>query len=484
MGLRKAALGGVKWTTISVIVITGANLLKISVLARFLDKSDFGLMALVNFVLGFMNLFMDMGLSSAILHKTDISDEEYASLYWINVVFSIIIFIGIFIFSSLVSSFYNEPELQRLIPLMALSIILSASGRQFRTIEQKEFNFRYLAFVDIAGSLSGLFISIILAISGKGVYSLVFGALAHFTISNGILFFNGVYSRGIKFHFSYTEAKPFLKMGIYQVGGQTVNYFNRDLDILLIGKIFGTEILGGYSLAKEFVRKPMLAITPIISKVGMSVFPKIQNDHPSLRRHFIDLFTGLGSLNGVIFGLIAIFAHNLVSLFFGKEFLSIVPYVQLFSFLIYLRSMGNYVSILVITTGRTDYEFYWNIFVTLLMPIAIFAGAHFSIETIIIMLILVQLALLIPGWYLFYHRLIKLEFMPYLRSNLIPLVIFAGILILNKLAFADNIFSKIVSGAILLTGIFVYTYYNLNEFKYLVNKAIPWLPTCHKRTKL
>ncbi len=105
MSIRKQAISGVKWTTVSTITLTVVNLLKISVLARFLDKSDFGLMALVTFVLGFMNLFMDMGLTSAILHRQEISKQEYASLYWINIFFSIILVGLIIILSPLIAGF-------------------------------------------------------------------------------------------------------------------------------------------------------------------------------------------------------------------------------------------------------------------------------------------------------------------------------------------------------------------------------------------
>ena len=164
MSIRKEAIRGVKWTTVSTVSLTLANLIKISVLARLLDKSDFGLMALVTFTLGFMNLFMDMGLSSAILHRQQITREEYSSLFWINVIASLVLFILILIISPGVALFYKETELVKLIPLMSLSIIMAAMGRQFKTVEQKELNFRYLAFTDIIGSLSGVITGVVLAI--------------------------------------------------------------------------------------------------------------------------------------------------------------------------------------------------------------------------------------------------------------------------------------------------------------------------------
>lgn len=469
MSIREVTIRGVKWTTVSTVSLTLANLIKISVLARLLNKSDFGLMALVTFVLGFMNLFMDLGLSSAILHRQQITREEYSSLFWINIIASIALFIFILIFSPAISIFYKEAELAKLIPLMSLSIIIAALGRQFKTIEQKELNFRYLAFTDIIGSLSGVITGVILAINGSGVYALVIGSLVHFGISNGILFIRGLRTRGIRFHFLLEETKPFLSIGLYQVGGQVVNYFNRDLDVLLIGKLMGTDVLGGYSLAKQFVSRPMQIINPILTRVASSIFPRYQTDFSALRSYFTELLKGLGSLYAFIYGSIAVLAPTLVRLFFGPELLSIAVYVQLFSFFLYFRAIGGNVGILVITTGRTDYDFYWNMLVTLIIPVAIFIGSHFSVEMVIIMLGLVQLVLLIPGWHIFYYRMIHLKIAPYLEALLIPLVLAGIVVFLNEFCFNRGIIIQLAMCLVLITMLSVYSYLRNNEFRLLLN---------------
>ena len=472
MSIREQAISGVKWTTVSTITLTVVNLLKISVLARFLDKSDFGLMALVTFVLGFMNLFMDMGLTSAILHRQEISKKEYASLYWINIFFSILLVGLIILLSPLIADFYDEPELKILIPLMSISIMLSALGRQFRTVEQKELHFKYLGVVDIISAICGLVTGVVLAVLDFGVYALVFGSLVIYAVSNIIFFVKGLYRSGMLFHFNYIEAKPFLGIGIYQVGGQIINYFTRDFDVLIIGKIMGTEVLGGYSLAKQLVRRPLQILSPIITKVGVSIFPKYQNDHNALRRYFTKLINFYASISSLVWGSIAILAPYLVIVFYGREYLSIVPYVQLFSILIYLRNMGGVVGILVITTGRTDYEFYWNILISLITPLAIFIGAQFSVQMIIILMAFSQLFLLIPGWYFFYKRLINLDFLPYIKSNILPAIVaslFAG---LTLLFFKDDLFANIIMTLLLTLSIFTYSYFSLEEVKLISKKII------------
>lgn len=416
MSIRKKTISGFKWTSVSTITLAVVGLLKISVLARFLDASDFGLMALVTFVLGFMHLFMDMGLTSAILHKQDISDNEYASLYWINIIFSLLLFGIISWASPYIATFYEEPELTILIPLMAISIMLSALGHQFKTVEQKHLNFKYIAVTDILGAVFGLGVGIITAIRGYGVYALVYAALTQYAISNVIYFIKGLWKRGMLFHFKYDETKPFLKIGTYEVGAQVVNYFNRELDILLIGKFFGSDVLGGYSLAKQLVNKPMVVLNPIITNVASPVLALIQSDKYELKRKFLSFLNIVATANFTGYGLLALLAYPIVMIFYGIDFTNIVILVQILSAYMFLRSVGNPVGSLIVATGRTDLGFYWNLFVLLVTPAAIFIGAQFSIEMIALSLVIAMMILILPVWKLLINKLCGATLIEFLNS--------------------------------------------------------------------
>jgi len=211
---------------------------------------------------------------------------------------------------------------------------------------------------------------------------------------------------------------------------------------------------------------------PIINKVGISILPKFQNDHKSLRKYFSKIISVKGVINAFTYGLIAILATYAVQLLYGNDYLSIVPYVQLFAALIYLRSMGSLVGILVITTGRTDYEFYWNILITLFTPIAVFIGAQYSILMVIILMVFVQLSLLFPGWYIFYKRLINLDFLPYIKSNIVPALISLIIVIFNLLFTESNLIIEISMSLLLTSSLLLYSYISFEEVKKISKKIM------------
>lgn len=434
MNLKERTISGVKWTTISTITSAVVSLVKISVLARFLEAEAFGLMALVTFVLGFLNLFMDMGLTSAILHKKNISDKEYSSLYWINIFFSLLLFAGISAIGPHIASFYEESELTKLIPLMAIGIIFSGLGRQFMTMEQKHLNFRFIALTNISGGVLSMILGIILAIQGFGVYSLVYAALAQYAITNMVYFARGMKNRGLMLHFNYEETKPFLRIGIYQVGGQAINYFNRDLDILLIGKFFGSEILGGYSLAKQLVKKPMAILSPLTSTVASPVLSIVQNDLVELKRKYLSFLNLISTANFTAFLLLALLSYPVVLFLYGPQYAYITPLVKILCIYTYLRSLGNPVGTLLIAKGRTDFGFYWNLFLLAVIPVAIYVGSLFSIEAVAVSMVVIMIFLFFLSWRLMVYRLTKATLKEYLHA-VIPRWKRLTLLVINEIPY-------------------------------------------------
>lgn len=419
MNLKNAAISGTKWTTISSISLVAVQIIKISVLARFLSKSDFGLMAIVLFVLGFVNLFMDSGLSIGILYKQKISKKEYSSIFWLNFLLSIFLYLIIISTAPIVSHLYSDEQLTDLLSIMGLSIVIFAFGTQFKTIEQKELNFKFIALVDIISNIISLIAAIILAIKGFGVYALVFSALIQYTISNLAFLIKGLPRNGLLLHFNYQESKSFLKLGAYQVAGQIVNYFNRDLDIIIIGKFFGVEILGGYSLAKQLVYKPSQLVAPIFTRVATPLLAKLQDNVKLLREAYLKLANVISSINIFMYLAIIIFAHPIVNILYGQNYENIVILVRILSGYMIIRASGNPIGCLIIATGRTDLGFYWNLVVLGVMPIAILIGAQYSIEWVTVSLLIAMAVLFVPFWYFLVWKMIKAPLNQYVKS-LIP----------------------------------------------------------------
>ena len=418
MKLNEQVINGVKWTTIGTLAITISNVLKISILARFLSKDDFGVFAILTFFLGFFNLFSDMGLTTAILHKQNIKKNEYASLYWFNIAFCIFLYVLLFLITPIISDFYNEPKLDFLIKVLSFSIIINSIGLQFRTIETKNLSFKFINIFDVIASFGSLLFAIWLAVNGYGVLSLVYSIVLQYVISNCLLFALGLKNHGLNFHFSFKDLKPFLRIGLFQVGGQSSNFINQNLDVLIIGKIFSQEILGGYSLAKQLVFRPAQVINPILTKVAAPALAKFQDNLELLKVNYLKLINVVSSINIITYFLLIVFAPIVVGLFYGSGYTSIVLYVRILCVYMVFRSIGNPIGSLVIATGRTDIEFLWNTFLLILMPFVVYFGSLFGIVGVTISLTFTMMILFFPSWYFLVRKMTGASLTEYMNAIL------------------------------------------------------------------
>lgn len=375
MGLKSQAVSGAKWNGVSMGVVTTLQFVALAILARLLSPSDFGLMGMITVVIGFAQLFSDMGISNAIIYRQGATKEELSSLYWVNILAGIAVFLIVCICTPLVVLFYHEPRLRNLIYLAALVFLITPFGQQFQILLQKELQFRQLARIEIIGSFANAMVAISLAYCGMGVFSLIWGLLAGRSLRLLLLCYWGSRHWKPSLHFSKQDLKGYISFGLYQMGEKTANYFNTNLDYLLIGSLLGAKPLGYYTLAYNLVLRPSLLINPIITKVAFPVFSKIQNDILKLKNGYLKVLQLLSSVNFPMMAGLAIVAPVAVPIIFGDQWMPSIILIQILTIVGLLRSAGNPIGSLQLAKGRADLGFKWNVALIITQISGLYLGA-------------------------------------------------------------------------------------------------------------
>jgi O-antigen/teichoic acid export membrane protein len=469
MTLKQKALNGVKWTGFSSIVIAILQLVQLSILARYLEPSDFGLMAIVSVVIGFSALFMDMGISSAIIHKQDISHKQLSSLYWLNILAGTVLFIIVYFSSSMIAQYYNEMKILPLIQLLALTFFISAVGNQYRILNQKKLLFNRLAKVEVISALAGFIVAVVCAINGYGVYSLVYATLVNVSFSNLIFMLLGLKEHKPSLIYKHSEIKSLISFGLFQMGERSINYFNSQFDTILIGKLLGIEALGIYSVAKNLVMKPAQIISPIITKVTFPIMATIQNDTNQLKSIYLKTINYLCSVNFPIYMAIVVLAEPLVLFLFGEKWTESVVILQILSFYFMFRSIGNPIGSLQLAKGRADLGFYWNLGLFMFIPLAIYMGSFYGLVGVSLSLLILQIVLNFPNWYFMVKPLCGAGFKEYYNEILKPLIAsfiasFLGLAIANYVFTQfGNIYVYSIIFLLLSFVCYVYLTSKLNE---------------------
>lgn len=484
MDIKQQAFSGVKWTTLSTLVNTSIQLIQLVLLTQILNRQDFGLMAIVMVVIGFSQLFIDMGVSNAIIYKKEVTNKELSSLYWFNIAIGIFFFVLLFYSSNAIAKFYQADKLSSLLQVVAISFLIQPWGQQFMVFLQKELKFKSLAQVEIASRLVSFSTVIILAYLDYGVYALAISTPVYATCSTLGYNIMGRKHYRPKLFFSFKKVKSYLNFGLFQMGDKFLNYFALQMDTMLIGKILGIETLGLYNIAKDLTSKPYMIINPIITRVAFPLMSKINDDILKLKKVFLKTLKYLFYLNTFIYTLIIILAEPLVNVLFGPKWLDAISLIQILAITYILRSFGSLAGSLLLSFGKARHAFIWNLLVFTIYPVFIFMGSYWAITGVAVATTLLQIILFVPNWKLNIHRFVKIDFSEYLITFVKPLLFSALVCIpcYPLIVLTGNA----IWGMFLTTIIFALFFFLLAmKFeKNLINDVFSFLPTKFKEMKV
>jgi O-antigen/teichoic acid export membrane protein len=383
MSLKKQAIAGSFWTTLSFGTQSFIQILRLSILTRFLEKSDFGLVAIVTLVLGFTHIFADLGVSVSLYSQKVITKREYSSLYWVALFISLFLYCLLCLFSPAIANFYNMPQLKLLIPVMSLDLLIANAGRQFRIFREKALEFKALAFIDIIGSVLSIIIAVWVAMEGGGVWSIIFSALFASLTSSMILIITGWRKHPLSFYINIKEGRSFYKIGLYQTGSQILDYIASQLDILIIGKIMAAADLGVYNLIKQLVLKIYGLINPIISKVAVPVLATMNDNYQMMKEKYLQMIKISSFVNLGVYGVTALLSKEIIFIFYGESFLSSYNLLEIFCIWGGITSIMSIASTIIVVTGKTNIGFKWTIIRVIANPLFIVIGYQFGLIGIV-----------------------------------------------------------------------------------------------------
>ena len=467
MNLKQKAINSTKWSSISTIVRTLTQVIRLAILARFLQPTDFGLFAVVLMVLAFTNIFSDFGINVAILHKQEISRDEYSSLYWFNILISLGLFGFILCLTPIVAYFYDQPLLKILIPFTALDLIITAIGRQQLTILQKQLNFKIIAIVDITASVFSLIIASFTAFNGFGVYSIIISALSLSTIRTALLII--FVKHKIELHCKFKETFPFLRIGIYQTGAQMLDYVSNYTDIFLIGRFFSIEQLGFYTLAKELIIKPYQIINSTINTVSISYLSRLQSNLKQLSSNYLKIVTAVSFINFPIYCFLICFALSIVRIYYGNSYDNVAHFVSLLGVWGLFASINALIGNITFAMGRTDLNFKWTIVRVCINPLVIIFTCFISLEALAIGQSALGTVFLFLSWLFILNKLTKISWKGYYTAFIKSLILSVTLALIVWLLYIYIHVKSDIINLILYAILFFGTYFILS---YLFNKNI------------
>ena len=473
--LKTQAISGVKWSGISMGVVTALQFITLAVLARLLSPSDFGLMGMIMVVIGFAQAFADMGLSNAIIQRQDVPESHLSSFFWINVSIGILLSVCIILIRPLAVIYFKQSILSNYLIFAAFIFLITPVGQIFTTLLRKELKFKTLSKIEVGGTVVYSVSAVSLALAKFGVLSLIFGQLIRSLFTVGILFFVFRKIWLPRFHFSIKEIKSYLSFGVFQMGERAVNYLTANIDYIIIGRFLGASALGFYTLAYQIMTVPLAKINPVITRVAFSAFSKIQDDNSRMRRGYCKVINYISMLSFPMLAGMLIIAPEFIGLVYGAKWQPSVIVLQIFCLVGIFKSLGNPIGSVLLAKGRADIGFYWNVFAVIMISLAVIVGVNWGIVGVAVAILILQ----VPFFFIIQpivNRLIELKFSEFFKSVKLPFIcsgiMLTGIILLKMILANINMLLLFIT--VFVVGVIIYTvsYYIKDKAVFLELKSI------------
>lgn len=374
--LKTRAIRGGGATILAQISIYGIQTIGTIILARILTPDDFGLIAMVA---AFSMLLQNLGLNGfleAIIQKEEINHRQISNLFWINIAFSLILTFLLIAISPIIVGFYKEPRLKLITITMAFSIIFSNLSTQHWALLKRNMRFYSTSISIFVATIFSVAIPIFLATKGWGYWALVMKHLINplvITISAWILcgWRPGWPTRG-------AGVLPMLKFSFNTGGNFCVIYLQRNLDKILLGRFYGSQLLGNYDRAYHLSSMLPNQLTVPLTSVAIASLSRLSNEPEKYRYYYSRVLSMLAFTAMPLSAALTLTGRDLIILLLGSQwdkageiFSVIAPGISMI--VIYGTHLWLHLSL-----GRADRLFRWAIFAFIITVIIYLIGLLFG----------------------------------------------------------------------------------------------------------
>ena len=353
--LKKRIVTGLFWQTLEKSGSQGLSLLTSIILARLLMPEVFGCIAVLEIFIIFSGVFIDSGLSLALIQKQEIGEKDCCSVFYVNLFIAIILYILLFVSAPLVASFYKQPPLQNYLRVLALLLIIQSFALIQRALLQKRMlfhlNFRITWISLIVSGILG----ISLAYYGFGAWALIFQQLSG-SITAAILLWIFVKWRP-KFIFNWKSIQELFSFSKKILFSSLLECCTGNAYTLTIGKFFDMKTLAYFNRGIHIPRNGMGVINGALASVIFPALSQIQEDKIQLKDLMQKSIKSAMFFVLPIFTLLALVAEPFTLIVFGEKWLPSVIFLQLGCFYYILWPMHTLNLQLILAKGRSDYYF-------------------------------------------------------------------------------------------------------------------------------
>lgn len=418
--LSQKAIRGIGWSTASKFFRQFVQLFFQLLLARWLSPADFGLIGMIMVFTTLAEILRNLGLGPALIQRNSSQAIHYHSAFWATFTAGLLLNLSFQVLAPVIAQLYGIAELENMVRVFSLIFLIGSLNVVQESILQKNMEFKRLFLMDAtAVFISGL-AAVWMAFHGFGAWTLIYQYLLLTIISTLILWISSSWKP--RWRFSWAALRDLQQFGNHYTGHELLNFVSRNADNLLIGKYIGAAALGFYSRAYFLMLQPINITNQVLARVMFPLLSKYQHDREQIKRIYLKSTGMIGYLLFPVIVYVWVMAEPLVYLLLGPQWTAVAAILRVFCLYCLVDSVGITTTWIYKSLGRTRQLFYWSIYSTLILLIAMGIGLQWGVLGVAWSYTLAFLVLLwLPGWWLAF-RIIQLRIGDMLLNLIRPFV--------------------------------------------------------------
>lgn len=376
-GLKQKAIQGTIWSAIQKFGISFISFLSNILLARLLSPDDYGCIGMLAIFLVISNTFILGGFVSALIQKKEVTDLDYNTVFYWNIIVAIIAYLILFFAAPSISDYYHIEKLAKILRVQGIVLILNGFSAIQTTRLRKQLRFDILAKVNITSSILSVALAILLAFCGKGVWALVFQQIAYSAINSIILWTLTDWHPSLLF--SVDSFKRLFGFGFFMLLSELLNSLCDNIQGLIIGRKFTSSTMGYYAQAKKLEEVPTVSISQLVAQVTFPLFSKIQDEKDRMRIAVKSTLSLMNYVNFAMMSLMLVVARPLILILYTDKWENCIVYFQILciSGLFNCMQSVNYQA--TSAAGRSRELLIWNFFKRTIGVVLMLIGLHWGV---------------------------------------------------------------------------------------------------------
>jgi len=321
-------VSNILWRLFERIGVQGISFIVSIILARMLDPSDYGLLAIVTIFITLANVVIDSGFGVALIQKDNTDSLDYSTVFYFNILLCLIIYFILYFSAPFISVYYHTNQLVNVIRVIGTIVLLAPIKNVQYAYISKNFLFKKFFFSTIIGTLVSAIVGIYLAYAGKGVWALVFQQLTNAVIDMVVLWFTVKWRP--KLEFSIDRLGGLFGFGSKLFVSSIIHTIYDNLRQLIIGRVYSSEDLAFYSKGKQIPNLFMTNLNIAIESVLFPTFVERKNNILELKEAVQKYIRVLSFIIWPIMLGVSAIAEPLIKILLTEKWLFCVPYLKVF----------------------------------------------------------------------------------------------------------------------------------------------------------